>query len=177
MPNKTWLTATVALAFVVGIGGCLGHAAAGGLFAGPGHPNLPGGQVLQKDLATQDWAFEPVDAAQLQALGITQPVLTKNQAIDRVNKQSPMLAQAKDVFGVTANLGLLSMPSLQKSAQAGVAVDPTFLKPRLIWIVTLAGLHSQSPGPQGATPTISNELDVVVDAITGDQLMSFVWTR
>jgi hypothetical protein len=177
MPNKTWLTAMVALAFLAGIGGCLGYAFAGSLFSGPGHAKLPDGQVLQQDLATQDWVFEPVDAAQIHALGITQPVLTKNQAIDRVYKQSPMLAQAKDVFGVTANLARLSMPSLQQSAQAGVAVDPTFLKPRLVWIVTLGGLSSQSVGPPGSTPAVSNELDVVLDALTGDQLMSFVWTR
>jgi hypothetical protein len=115
--------------FLVGMGGCLGHVVSGGLFASPGHPKLPDGQVLQQDLATQGWVVEPVDATQLQALGIRQPILTNNQAIDRVYKQSPMLAQAKDVFGVTANLGRLSMPSLQKSAQAGVPVDPTFLKP------------------------------------------------
>ena len=177
MPNKTWLTAIAALTFLVGIGGCLGYAFAGGLFSGPGHPKLPDGRVLQQDLASQGWVFEPVDAARLHARGITQPVLTKNQAIDQVYKHSPMLAQATDVFGVTANLGRLSMPSQQKSAQAGVAVDPTFLQPRLVWIVTLGGLSSQSAGPPELTPAVSNELDVVIDANIGDQLMSFVWTR
>ena len=132
---------------------------------------------MQQDLATQNWVFDPVDPAQVQTLGITQPILTQSQAIDGVYKQSPNLAQDKDVFGVTANLGLLNSQSLQTAAQAGEKVDSTFLKPRLVWIVTLGGLKSQSAGPQGAASLISNELDVVVDAISGDQLMSFVWTR
>ncbi len=177
MQKKTALILISALGILFGIGWLLGHAYANKLTPARAQSNLPDGNVLAQGLAKENWKFEPLDPTQLPASGITQTVLSRDQAIDLANKQYPDLQNTKGLIGITANLGQLSNPLLQSHAQAGEKVDPTFLNPRLVWIVTYGGVNSQSAGGPNGPQATSNEFDVVLDAITGDQLMSFVWTR
>ena len=177
MKKKTVLTLIAILGILFGVGWLLGHDYADKMILARAQANLPDGKILQQDLAKENWTFAPIDPTKLQAYGITQPILTREQAIEMAYKQAPSLQKAKSISGITANLGKLSNSDLQASAQVGEKVDPAFLNPRLVWIVTFAGLDSQSAGPPGFALATSNEFDVVIDAITGEQLMSFVWTR
>lgn len=172
MQKKTVLILISVLGILVGIGWLLGHAYANKLTPALAQSNLPDGNVLKQDLAKENWIFEPVDPAK-----ITQTILSKDQAIDIANKQFPNLQDAKGLIGITANLGQLSNPLLQSSAKAGEKVDPAFLNPRLVWIVTYVGVSSQSVGSPNGPQATSNEFDIVVEATTGEQLMTFVWTR
>jgi peptidase YpeB-like protein len=177
MQKKTALILISVLGILFGIGWLLGHAYANKLTPALAQSNLPDGNVLKQDLAKENWTFEPLDPAKLNASGITQTVLTRDQAIAIANNQFPNLQETKSLIGITANLGKLSNSLLRSSAQAGEKVDPTFLNPRLVWIVTYVGVNSQSVGSPNGPQATSNEFDVVVDATTGEQLMTFVWTR
>ena len=177
MPKKTVLILISVLGILFGIGGILGHAYASKLTPAHAQSNLPDGNVLKQGLAKENWTFEPLDPAKLNASGITQAILTRDQAIATANKQYPDLQNTKGLIGITANLGQLSNPLLRSTAQAGEKVDPTFLNPRLVWIVTYGGVNSQSAGGPNSPHATSNEFDVVLDATTGEQLMAFVWTR
>ena len=177
MQKKTALILIGVLGIILGIGWLLGRAYAGKLIPAYAQSQLPDGNVLKQDLAKENWTFEPLDPAKLNASGITQTILTRDQAIDIANKQYPDLQNTKGLIGITANVGRLSNPLLQSNAQAGEKVDPTFLNPRLVWIVTYAGVYSQSAGGPNSPHATSNEFDVVLDATTGEQLMAFVWTR
>jgi len=172
MQKKTVLIWISVLVILSGIGWFLGHAYVNQLTPALAQSNLPDGNVLKQDLAKENWTFEPVDPAK-----VTQTILSRNQAIDMANKQFPNLGDTKSIIGITANLGQLSNPLLRASAQAGEKVDTTFLNPRLVWIVTYEGVISQSAGPRGFPHATSNEFDVVLDATTGEQLMTFVWKR
>lgn len=137
----------------------------------PPQPTLPppGARQLQQDLATVNWTFVPVAPSSPAATG----ALTQEQAIETVGRRYPLEQASK----VTAYIGWLSNDSLKQSRQAGESVDPTFLDPRLVWIVMLSGVKQQSSGPPGHPRKVSNELNVVIDAKSGAYLMSFVWTR
>ena len=172
MQKKTVLILIGVLVILAGIGWFLGHAYANKLTPALAQSNLPDGNVLKQDLAKENWTFEPVDPAT-----ITQTIISRDQAIDAANKQFPNLQYTKSLIGITANLGRLGNLLLRSSAQAGEKVDPTFLNPRLVWIVTYVGVYSQSVGSPNGPHATSNEFDVVLDATTGEQLMTFVWTR
>ena len=177
MQKKIALILIGVFGIMVGIGWLLGRACVSKLIPAYAQSRLPDGNVLKLGLAKENWTFEPVDPAKLNASGITQPILSRDQAIDIANKQYPDLQNSKGLIGINANLGRLSNPLLQSNAQAGEKVDPTFLNPRLVWIVTYSGVYSQSAGGPNDPQATSNEFDVVFDATTGGQLMSFVWTR
>jgi len=177
MQKKTALILISVFGIIFGIGWLLGHAYTSKLITAYAQSQLPDGNVLKQGLAKENWTFEPVDPAKLNASGITQTILSRDQAIDIANKQYPDLQNTKGLIGITANLGRLSNPRLQSNAQAGEKVDPTFLNPRLVWIVTYGGVYSQSAGGPNSPQATSNEFDVVLDATTGEQLMAFVWTR
>ena len=176
MQKKTALILISIFGIIVGIGWLLGHTYSSKLFPAYAQSQLPDGNVLKQGFATENWTFEPVDPAKLNASGITQTILSRDQAIDIANKQYPDLQNTKGLIGITANLGQLSNPLLQSNAQAGEKVDPTFLNPRLVWIVTYGGVYSQSAGGPNSPQATSNEFDVMLDATTGEQLMAFVWT-
>jgi hypothetical protein len=140
-------------------------------------PNPPDTNIFAQDLATNGWIFIPVDPKDPRSAGITQIFLTKDGAIAAANNNYPYLQKSPDLKNIVAYLGLFSDPGLQEAAQQGEKVDPTFLKPRLVWIISFKGIKEQSSGPPGSEHRISNELDVVIDAVTGERLMDFVWTR
>jgi hypothetical protein len=177
MQKKTAFILIGILGIIVGLGWLLGQAYVHNLMLADAQSRLPDGNILKQGLAKENWTFEPVDPAKLNASGMPQPILSREQAIDMANKQVPDLQNSKGLIGITANLGRLSNPLLQANAQAGEKVDPTFLHPRLVWIVTYAGVASQSAGGPNNPQATSNEFDVVLDATTGEQLMSFVWRR
>ena len=177
MQKKTALILIGIFGIIVGAGWLLGQAYVGKLIPANAKSRLPDGNGLKQGLAKENWTFEPLDPAKLNATGMPQPILSREQAIDMANKQVPDLQNSKGLIGITSNLGRLSNPILQANAQAGEKVDPTFLSPRLVWIVTYSGVASQSAGGPNNPQATSNEFDVVLDATTGEQLMSFVWRR
>lgn len=177
MQKKTVFIVLGVLGILFGIGWLLGHAYAGKLTSAHAQSGLPDGNVLKEDLARENWVFEPADPAKLNTPGTAQTILSQDQVIDMANQEYPDLQSAPSLTGIAANLGRLNKPSLRASAQAGEKVDTTFLNPHLVWIVTYVGVTSQSVGAQGGPQATSNEFDVVMDAKTGKELMTFVWTR
>ena len=153
----------------------------GRLIKGEGYPaaqfTSPGGNGLAQGLAREGWVFTAVDPNQPQASGIPQPVVARQTAIEAANASFPGLQTSPDLTGIEANLGRLSSSSLQQAARSGVRADPTFLEPRPVWIVTYAGIREVSSGPPGSNHSYSNEVDVIIDAMSGDYLMAMVWTR
>jgi hypothetical protein len=133
--------------------------------------------AFAQDLAGEGWIFTPVNPKDPSASGITQIVITKDRAVAAANSSDNNIQKSPDLTGIATYLGLMSNSGLQAAAQAGVNVDPTFLKPRLVWIVSYKGIRQQSSGPPGSEVHFSNELDIVIDAVTGERLLEFVWTR
>jgi hypothetical protein len=140
-------------------------------------PNPPDIGVFAKDLATEGWVFTPVDPKNPNSSGITQKVITKDRAISDANSNYKDIQKSPGLTAIVAYLGLMSNSGLQAADRAGIKVDPTFLKPHLVWIVSYKGIQEQSSGPPGSPIHFSNELEVVIDAETGEHLMDFVWTR
>ncbi len=131
--------------------------------------SLPDSEQLQRDLATLDWVFTPVDPK-----NTTESFASAQKSIDSLKRRFPEISQASNV---SAHLGYLSKPVLKQSAEVGSKVDQTFTNPRLVWIITLSDIVRQSSGPPGAPRKQSNELNILVDAKTSDYLMEFIWTR
>jgi len=140
-------------------------------------PNPANTKAFAQGLASEGWIFTPVDPNNPHPAGVTQTVLPRDRAIAVVNSDYKNLQKSPDLKGIVAYLGKMSDVRLQEASQTGVTVDPTFLKPRLVWIVSYQGIKEQSSGPPGSIVRVSNELDVVIDAVTGERLMDFVWTR
>ncbi len=131
----------------------------------------PNAAQIQKDLASQSIRFDPVEPLQAGTA-----ILSEDQAIAAVNHAFPRLQELKPT-ATTANLGRLSKPLLQAGLQEGMISDDPFVNPKLVWIVTLSGVQMKSSGGNGRPVLVSNELNVVIDASTGDRLMDYVWTR
>ncbi len=137
----------------------------------------PDNSILAQSMAQEGWQFIGVDPNHPKISGVTQSFLSEEKATDLVNSLYPDLQKSPDLKGITAHLGILQNKRLQESAKRGEKVDPTFLKPRLVWIVTYAGIKMPSAGPKGADLTMSTEMNIVINAATGDYMMDFVWTR
>ena len=74
-------------------------------------------------------------------------------------------------------MGFLQNQGLQKPIDIRDTNGSPFAEPRLVWIVTLSGVQQTSSGPPNQEKKISNELNVILDAKTGEYLADFVWTR
>ena len=70
--------------------------------------------------------------------------------------------------GLAVGLGHLS------SAPGGVVVS-VLKEPRLVWIVAFQGLDLPASGAPGTPPRVAHEYDVVIDAATGETVMSFIY--
>lgn len=133
------------------------------------NPLPPSTEQLQQDLISIGWNFVPADAT-----SATQSQITQATAQDIVNKAYPQSQQAKLI---TSFLGLLENVTATEATKRGQQADQTFASARLVWIVTLSGAMTQSSGPPQVARKTSNELNIIVDARSGEILMDFVWTR
>ena len=111
-------------------------------------------------------AFTPVDPADKRAQGF----IAKERAMTVILQVSPGL---KNATGYDATLGFISNPNLQQASRAGANVDSRLAGPTLVWAIVFHGIESASMGPPGAEHHYAYDLVVVVDARTGDYLMSF----
>jgi len=160
---------TIAVGFIVG------RAIAGTSTPAQAQPNPPDSSILTQDLAQEGWLFNPVSTGSSPQPGVA--LLTKDQAIAKANNIFPDFQKSPDLTGISANIGELSNSRMQQSAQRGEKVNNTFLKPKLVWIVSYEGIKMPSAGPAGSNISMSTEMNVVIDAVSGDYLMDYVWTR
>ena len=130
-------------------------------------------QLLQKNLAATP--------QNLEALGLRfiQVNVSNNQAQGAIGKDQAITAalhgepDLKAATSVSAMLGLLTNPNLQQAVNQGVAIDPHLANMGLVWLVTFNGIETSSSGPIGAPHSTSNELNVVIDAKTGNFVEAF----
>ena len=99
-----------------------------------------------------------------------QDAIWKNQAIAAALNGEPDL---KAATSVSAMLGLLTNPNLQQAVNQGVAIDPHLANMGLVWLVTFYGIETSSSGPPGSPHSTSNELNVVINAKTGNFVEAF----
>jgi hypothetical protein len=130
-------------------------------------------QLLQKYLAATPQnleylglSFTQVNVVDSQAQG----AIGKNQAITAALKEEPGL---KAATGVYAMLGFLNDSNLQQAANQGVPVDSHLANMGLVWLITFNGIETSSSGPPGAPHATSNDLNVVIDAKTGNFVEAF----
>jgi hypothetical protein len=97
--------------------------------------------------------------------------VSKEDAITKARGSAPV----QQATSVNTELGYLSNPTLEQMAARGEKVDPTLLSHPLVWIVSFQGLELPSSGPPGSTHRVAHEYNVVIDAITGDYLMGFIY--
>ena len=110
--------------------------------------------------------FTPVNPADKQAQGS----IAKEKAMAVALQISPGL---KNATGNDATLGFISNMGLQQVSRAGGNVDSRLAGPTLVWAMVFYGIESVSMGPPGAEHHYANDLVVVVDARTGNYLVSF----
>ena len=106
------------------------------------------------------------------ASDIAKAKLSREEAIDKAQEAGAPVQEATTVF---AELGYLSDPSLETAAANGQKVDPSLLDHPLVWIISCEGVDIPSSGPPESTHTVAHEYNVVINAITGDYLMGFVY--
>jgi hypothetical protein len=111
-------------------------------------------------------SFTQVNVADSQAQG----AIEKDQAITAALNEEPGL---KAATSVSAMLGFMNNTNLQQAANQGVSVDPHLANMGLVWLVTFNGIETSSSGPGGAPHATSNELNVVIDAKTGNFIEAF----
>jgi hypothetical protein len=111
-------------------------------------------------------SFTQVNVTDSQAQG----AIGKDQAITAALNEEPGLKAASSV---SAMLGFMNNTNLQQAANQGVSVDPHLANMGLVWLVTFNGIETSSSGPSGAPHAISNELNVVIDAKTGNSVEAF----
>jgi len=130
-------------------------------------------QVLQKYLAATPQNLEYL------GLSFTQVNVTDSQAQGAIGKDQAITAALNEDSGlkaatsVSAMLGLLTNPNLQQAVNQGVAIDPHLANMGLVWLITFNGIETSSSGPPGAPHATSNELNVVIDAKTGNFVEAF----
>ena len=146
-----------------------------GLFSVPsqlGAPVLPDGDRLRQDLTAQGWLFQPVEVEEGSLSAVQSQPINRFQAIVWARQELGSFDWRRGLTGTTANLGYL-----QSKPDSAGSPNSSFMQPRLVWIVTFAGLEMESSGPPGSLHSRSNEWDVVLDAYSGDYLVGFNWAR
>jgi hypothetical protein len=150
----------------VGVGFLKAHLAAFTTQGGSAH-------LLQKYLAATPQNLEYLGLSFIQ-VNVTdsqaQGAIGKDQAINAALNEEPGLKAATSVY---AMLGFMSDSNLQQAANQGVPVDPHLVNMGLVWLVTFHGIETSSSGPPGAPHATSNELNVVIDAKTGNSVEAF----
>jgi hypothetical protein len=97
--------------------------------------------------------------------------VSKEGAITKARESAPV----QQATSVSAELGYLNDPTLEEMFARGEKVDPTLLSHPLVWIVSFQGLELPSSGPPGSTHRFAHEYNVVIDAMTGNYLMGFIY--
>jgi hypothetical protein len=110
--------------------------------------------------------FTRVEVADIRAQG----AITKEQAISLALKEEPNL---KVAASISVLLGFLLDANLQQAENQGIQIDPRLANMGLVWLVTFHGIETPSMGPSRSIRSISNEYNVVIDAMTGEYLMAF----
>jgi hypothetical protein len=149
--------------------------AAGLLLAHPAAFTAPGvsARMPQKYLAATPQNLEALGLSFIQVNGSdnqAQGAIGKDQAITAALHGEPDL---KAATSVSAMLGLLTDPDLQQAVNQGVAIDPHLADMGLVWLLTFNGIETSSSGPAGAPHATSNQLNVVIDAKTGNFVEAF----
>jgi hypothetical protein len=130
-------------------------------------------QVPQKYLAATPQNLEYL------GLSFTQVNVTDSQAQGAIGKDQAITAALNEDSGlkaatsVSAMLGFLNDSNLQQAASQRVTVDPHLANMGLVWLVTFNGIETSSSGPPGAPHATSNEVNVVIDAKTGNPVEAF----
>jgi hypothetical protein len=112
-------------------------------------------------------------------LSFTQVNDNDNQAQGAIGKDQAITAALNEEAGlksatsISAMLGFMSNTNLQQAEKQGVSVDPHLTNMGLVWLVTFYGIETSSSGPSGARHATSNELNVVIDAKTGNPVEAF----
>jgi hypothetical protein len=139
----------------------------------PYAPTPPSIKGIDAPLLKARWGYEftPAEAN-------VQPEITKEQALSKAYECRPGTRQATSVVFV---LGYLRNPGMLEAAGRGEKVFPKAADPGLIWILVFEGYQSVSSGPApipGGPPTVhgrSNEINVVISAITGECIEEIIY--
>ncbi len=129
----------------------------------------PPRDAIDVDLLQKRWGrvFVPADgAAQAYAK------VTSEQALVTAYQNNSQLKQATTVY---TSLGYLSDPGLNQAVQAGDKVNQIVADSGLVWILTFEGIQTVSSGPPGVQRSVSNELNVVISAVSGEKLYEFTY--
>lgn len=164
--NKTpWVLALLTAVLLFIFGWFLSHSAL--QKAEAIQPTPPPTPVVDANLLQKRFGpvFVPAEAT-------VQPPVTREQALASAYSLSPGL---KNATGVTYTLGYLSDPVLIEGAQRGEKVDWRLADSGLVWILSFQGIQSVSNGPPEVQHYVSNELNVVISATTGEELYQFVY--
>ncbi len=97
--------------------------------------------------------------------------VSKEKAIAKAQEVDAPLTEPTGIF---AELGYLSDPTLDAMAAKGEKVHPALLTHPLVWIVSYEGVNMPSNGPPGEHH-IAHEYNVVIDAMTGEYIMGFIY--
>ncbi len=158
-----------------------------------GYLAMPNQSVQAQPLVKQAAAAQPtpyaptppsikgIDAALLKAtwgLEFTpaepnaQPQITKEQALSKAHECRPGTTQATSVV---FELGYLRNPGMLEDAGRGEKVFPKIADPGLVWILVFEGYLSLSSGPAGGVHSQSNEINIVISAITGECIEEIIY--
>ncbi len=133
----------------------------------PYAPTPPSIKGIDASLLKATWGLEftPAEAN-------AQPQITKEQALSKAYECRPGTRQAtSEVF----ELGYLRNPGMLQAAGQGEKVFPKIADPGLVWILVFEGYLSLSSGPAGGVHSQSNEINIVISAITGECIEEIIY--
>ena len=103
---------------------------------------------------------------------IVKAKVPKEEAIAKAQESGAPVQEASAIF---AELGYFSDLSLETAATSGEKANRSSLVHPLVWIISCEGVHIPSSGPPESTHTVAHEYNVVINAMTGDYIMGFVY--
>jgi hypothetical protein len=153
---KTYLKVVTRLVLFIAVSGCVsqGNPAGQPEATLPGTP-LPTLAVTQENLQFYDFQFTPLSPNDSRL----EKSISQDQAVSAALQFE---ARGNQATFVTTQVGFSDGATL-----------PDLANERLVWLVTFHGVDSLSSGPPESTHQVSHELTVVVDAHTGERIVSF----
>lgn len=131
---------------------------------------------LQQQLAVAGLEFEGLVVEGPEAYSATK-ILSEREALQSLYREElglgDLVAETESLK-VSYALGRLSDPFLAQVQENGMVVDPTFLTPRLVWIITLRGISIPASNTPNTPCRQANWINFVLDAVTGSSLMGFI---